>query len=152
MATKHYYSPAVDLARIAPGFYRADIEFHGVDHSGASFQARVFLNNPNANEETELTDTEGYAGAFNIFGHGGCFGDDQGHCDVPTERRPFDPRTGHALTPAIKIVIATEAVRKALALTTAPTVTVVPVITSSTPRCDLEDVLKFEYFRIVTYR
>src|SRR5690349_10779254 len=93
-------------------FYRADIEFHGVDHAGASYQARVFLNKADADERTPRTIPE-YAGCFHIFGHGGCLGD-VGHCDVKP-RRPYDPRPGHPLTPGRKAVVATEAVRHALA-------------------------------------
>ena len=32
-----------------------------VDHSGASYEARVFINNPKANEETPKTEASGYA-------------------------------------------------------------------------------------------
>src|SRR5215469_18924189 len=80
-------------------FYRADIQFHGVDHSGATFEGRVFLNNPKATEKTEKTRANGYAGSFYVLGHGGCFGD-VGHCDVPKTRRPHDHRRPHPLTPA----------------------------------------------------
>jgi hypothetical protein len=64
----------------APGepFQRADLEFHVVDHAKASFEARLFINNPEAGTDTPTTD-ESYAGSFWIFGHGGCAGD-EGHC------------------------------------------------------------------------
>ncbi len=50
---------------------RVDIEFEQVDHSGASFEGRVFLNNPEADENTDPSPENGYAGSFFIFGHGG---------------------------------------------------------------------------------
>src|SRR5262249_33443730 len=45
-------------------FSRADLEFRGVDHSGPSFEARVYLNNADAGAETPLTEDTGYAGSF----------------------------------------------------------------------------------------
>src|SRR5690348_16357380 len=56
-------------------FNRADLIFEGVDHSGPSFEGRVFLNNPNATADTPATAENGYAGSFHIFGHGICLGD-----------------------------------------------------------------------------
>jgi hypothetical protein len=44
-----------------------------------------------------------------VFGHGGCFGD-QGHCDVPMERQPFDLRPPHQLTPAKMWLEVTDAI------------------------------------------
>lgn len=95
-------------------FVRADLQFHGVDHSGLSYEARVFLNRPDADASTPLqtADDGGYAGSFHIFGHGGCFGD-VGHCDVPRNaRHPNDKRLPHPLTPHTKSVIITEALRR----------------------------------------
>jgi hypothetical protein len=146
-----YRSPQISLAGIDRDFARADIEFHELDHSGASFEGRVFLNNSGADGDTEKTPANGYAGSFHVFGHGGCFGD-EGHCDV-RPRRTYDPRPAHPLTPATKVVIATEAVRGAVGGgSEAMTVTVVPVVTSLTGKCSADDVLSFESVRIVTYR
>ena len=131
--------------------YRADIEIHGIDHAGPSYQARVYLNNPTANEDTGVAPDTGYAGSFHIFGHGGCLGD-PGHCDVVT-RGLYDPRPGHPLTPGRKVVIATDAVRRAIQASNVITVTLVPIILSTTPRIGRpDDVIKFDTIRIVTYR
>ena len=65
-------------------FYRADLEFHGVDHSKASFEGRMFINNPDAGPDTP-TSHESYVGSFWVFGHGGCAGG-EGHCEPPAER------------------------------------------------------------------
>jgi tyrosinase len=143
-------SAVLDVAG-PPDFYRADIEFDGVDHAEASFEARVFLNNPTANQMTAMTDQTGFAGTFNIFGHGGCFGD-VGHCDVRGPRRPYDPRPAHPLTPARKVVIATEPLRRALKKNNKVTVTVVPIVLSATEKCDLQKVLKYTNVSIVTYK
>lgn len=142
---------SVEAAPLAGDFTRADIEFHGLDHSGASFEGRVFLNNRDADENTELTLYQGYAGSFNIFGHGGCYGD-VGHCEVRGERRAYDPRQSHVLTPQTKVVIATEALRNAAAQDEEITVTVVPVITGRTEQTDTDDVLKFDRLSIVAYK
>ncbi len=108
---------------------RADLVFYGVDHSGASYEARVFFNNPSADEDAERDLTNGYAGSFVVFGHGGCYGD-EGHC-LPDQRHTdaFDRRPPHPLTPYTKTVVVTEAVKRAIAdsATADITVTVVPV-------------------------
>jgi tyrosinase len=151
VATNRYEAPVtIDAEHLDPGFSRADIEFEGVDHSGASYEGRVFLNNPTADAATPLTAEDGYAGAFHIFGHGGCFGDDEGHCTVHP-RRPYDPRPAHQLTPARKVVIATEAVRQALAKGPKVTLKVVPVVRATTPKAGADDVLSYERVSIVTY-
>ena len=61
-------------------FERADLVFYGVDHSGPSFEARVYLNKPDADITTDRGDPA-YAGSFTIFGHAGCAGD-EGHCAI----------------------------------------------------------------------
>jgi hypothetical protein len=72
-------------------YKRADLELHGVDHTAPSYEGRVFLNNPEADETTERTADNGYLGAFHVFGKAGCWGE-EGHCDEPAERRKFDRR------------------------------------------------------------
>lgn len=151
IVASRYTSPEVRLDTLDRDFARADIVFEDVDHSGASFEARVFLNNPDANENTEKALESGYAGSFHIFGHGGCFGDDENHCEVRT-RRPYDPRPAHPLTPARKVVIATDAVRRALEQDDTATITVVPILLSLTEKSDTENVLKFKQVAIISYR
>lgn len=131
-----------------PTFTRADIIFYEVDHSGDSFEARIFLNNADADENTPKETEHGYAGYFSIFGHGGCAGD-VGHCEVPADQNdPDDLRLAHPLTPATKPVIITDAVQ-ALAQPRF-TVTVVPVLPGRT-RPRRADVLHFHSFEILTY-
>lgn len=149
---KVYTSKKIPIGPIKKAtFRRADLVFHGIDHSGASFEARVFVNNQRATAKTATTAQNGYAGTFHIFGHGGCFGD-VGHCEVRGLPRPYDPRPAHPLTPARKVVIATEAIRKVAARSKEITVTVVPIVLAGTPKCDYENVLKFEKISVVTYR
>jgi tyrosinase len=142
---------AVRAAITEADFTRADLRFIGVDHSGASYEGRVFLNNPKANEKTPTTPASGYAGSFYVFGHGRCFGD-VGHCDVPTHRRENDLRQPHPLTPKNINVIITDALRRQLKKGQEIHVTVVPIVMASTEKYDMKDVLKFKRFEILTYK
>jgi len=148
---KRYVSPSISMGSVDSDFSRADLVFDGVDHSGVSFEARVFLNNPSASDLTAKTPENGYAGSFHIFGHGGCYGDDATHCDIRATPRPYDPRPAHPLTPARKVLIATDAVRRARARGAEMTVTVVPVVTAGMPGCDYQNVLKLDRISITTY-
>ena len=128
---------------------RADLVFYGVDHSGASYEARIFINAPGADASTPREDPH-YAGSFCIFGHGGCFGD-VGHCDVPdpAELDPFDLRPPHQLVPAAKTVIVTDAFKRLVAPgDETMSVTVVAVV----PGADKPDVLRFDTVRLLTYQ
>jgi len=147
-----YVSPHIDLSALTPEFSRADLEFENVDHSGCSFEARIFVDNPDADQSTPRTAQHGYAGSFNIFGHGGCFGD-VGHCEVH-ERRMYDPRPAHPLTPARrKVVPVTDAIRRSVSQgKTSMRLTVVPVITGGTERCDLQKVLRFDRVSVIAYK
>jgi tyrosinase len=143
-------STAIPTASLDSGFTRADIEFHGLDHSGATYEGRVYLNCPDATEQT-THDVPEYAGSYFIFGHGGCLGD-PGHCEVKP-RRFYDPRRPHPLTPALKVVIATDAVRRANDAADEITVTVVPVLLSTNANVGTpDDLVYYEHVRIVTYR
>jgi hypothetical protein len=51
------------------------------------------------------------AGSLWIFGHGSCHGE-EGHCEVPEERDPFDYRLPHHLEPAPRIVTVTPAIKR----------------------------------------
>ena len=150
---KIYQSTApISVWSVPEEFVRADLEFIDVDHSGPSFEARVFVNNPNANISTPPADSYGFAGCFNVFGHGGCFGD-AGHCEVHEKHENgFDPRPSHPLIPMKKVVIATGAIRKAVAERADIHVTVVPIIKSWTEKTEVNDVLIFDHINLITYR
>jgi hypothetical protein len=109
-------------------FTRADVVFTGVDHSGCSYEVRLFLNNPEADGNTARDDAARYAGRFQVFGHGGCFGD-VGHCDVPMPSAdPTDVRPVHPLTPLTTFVTITAALQRLLASGAAlDTITLVPL-------------------------
>lgn len=144
MMAKTYTSKPIPLspAMRRATFKRAVLQLHEVDHSGASFQGRVFFNNPEANETTEMTLDTGYAGRFHIFGHGRCWGD-VGHCDLPKERRPFDTRSPHPLTPREVEIIVTDALLRVARQAETVTITVVPVIYAASEQSDMEDCFHF---------
>ena len=106
--------------------YQGVIEFYGLDSTGPTYTGRVFLNNPNADENTPLNEANGYVGSYYIFGHDGCWGD-MGHCD-PKIQREYDPRVYSHVTPQYQYVDATEALKKCVKSKTKFTVTVVPLV------------------------
>lgn len=133
-------------------FTRADVVITGVDHSGTSYEVRLFLNNPAATAGTPRTAEQGYAGRFTVFGHGGCYGD-EGHCEVPAPSAdPTDLRLAHPLTPLDTYVTITDALRRVLAHDGGlQTVTLVPV--SITPRrADRKPAPELLHFADVTLR
>lgn len=90
---------------------RADLAFYDVDHSQGSFEVRVFLGAPRGLKRDTATDHPAFAGSFFVFGHERCHGE-AGHCDVPTDRDPFDFRLPHHLEPGLQLVTVTDAVRR----------------------------------------
>jgi tyrosinase len=147
-----YESAPIYVGALDPGAKRYDIEFHDVDHSGASYEGRVYLDNPDADENTGYDDPS-YAGSYHIFGHGGCLLD-EGHCEVKP-RRKYDPRPAHPLTKAKKVVRADEAVQRAITDDKKATVTVVPIIEPLPYDVDpkyTEDPVDIGYIRIISYR
>ena len=148
MMVKRFVSDPLELPPALGEFSRADLIFYGVDHSGASFEAMVYLDNPNANARTGRTG-KGYVGSFVVFGHGGCFGD-VGHCDVPTgPREAFDLRPPHQLTPQVKVVDVTERVR---GLLTEGAETVSVTVVAHPEGATRKALLSFESARLVSYK
>jgi hypothetical protein len=123
---------------------RADLTFYGLDHSGPSYEARVFLDLPSADETTPLDDPH-LAGSFAVFGHGGCFGED-GHCDVRPAVTTFDRRPPHQLVPAVRVLTCTDAIERLIAEGgTVVSVTVVAVVRAS-PLADAASAPDLPYF------
>lgn len=127
-----FVSNPIDLpAAVKAGeFTRVDLIFYGVDARRDSFRALVFLDEPGSAPEVSPERTDGLAGTFTIFGHGGCVGHDPSHCDPEEELvQPFDSRPPHPLQPQTKFVEVTKALRGYDHDTVV--VTVIPIVPSA---------------------
>ena len=151
---KVYVSPKIvfDTKKLEREYYRADIEIHGVDHSGQTYEGRVFLNNPKANQKTLKNERNNYAGSYYIFGHGGCYGD-VGHCDYEPEKRLYDLRLGSDIRPQYKRIIVTDLLKKLGRKTNQFTITIVPVLFAESQKKSIpkKDIIKFDKIGIITY-
>jgi hypothetical protein len=47
-----------------------ELVFGGIEMAGQSFEGRIFLNNPAADDRTPQTPEMGYAGSFYVYGYG----------------------------------------------------------------------------------
>jgi tyrosinase len=132
---------------------RADLVFYDVDHSGPSFVAHVFIENPDAGPDTPQDLEHGHAGMFTVFGHNGCYGD-EGHC-LPDQRftDEFDLRLPHPLAGWTRTVIATDAIQRAVddASLTAVRLTIVPVIANDDVVSPAPAELEFSEVRLLVY-
>src|SRR4051812_42665416 len=149
---KTYTSPPTSIALAAPGhrMNQVILEIDGLFHGEASYEGRVFLANPRANENTPLTAENGYAGSFYVFGHGGCLGD-PGHCEVSGPLDPYDFRPGHPLTPAKMQVDITETIQEVAKTSATATITVVPIVNTINELCDPENVFRFTSMRLISF-
>jgi hypothetical protein len=146
---KPFVSKPIGLtpADIGAGYHRVDLIFDGVDHSAGSYVLRVFFNNSAATASTGLSGENGYAGSVYVFGHGGCFGD-EGHCEIPVERQPFDRRPPHQLIPATMWLEVTESMTQLAQDAESLTITVVPVTASEAAQ---DTPLPFQRVSLITY-
>jgi hypothetical protein len=108
---ERFRSNALELPDPEHGFDRVDLVFYDVDHSGGTYEARVFIGAPRNLKRDAGADHPAYAGSFFVFGHDRCYGE-KGHCMVPEERDPFDRRLPHHLEPEPEIVTVTDAIRR----------------------------------------
>jgi len=106
-----FHSKPLELPAPAHHFERADLAFYDVDHSGPSYEARIYIGGGRGLRRNAGIDHPAYAGSLYIFGHGACHGE-EGHCEVPQDRDPFDYRLPHHLEPAPRIVTVTDAVKR----------------------------------------
>jgi hypothetical protein len=141
-----FTSKAIELPPAEHPFARADLLFYGLDHSGASYEAQIFLD-PRGVGRNADAEHRAYVGSFYILGHGGCFGD-VGHCDIPSEHDAFDLRPAHPLEPALRILTVTDAVRNLLERGIKEAKVTVAAHTSGRAA---NDVLTFETIRLASY-
>jgi len=143
---ERFTSKPIELPPVDRPFERADLIFYGLDHSGASYEARVFLDTRGVSRDADSAH-RAYVGSFYILGHGGCFGD-IGHCDIPSERDAFDLRPAHQLEPALRILTVTDAVR---GLVERGIDEAKVTVAAHTAGRATNDVLAFETVRLVSY-
>jgi hypothetical protein len=134
-----------------PRYTRADLVFYDVDPTGDSYHALVYLDPADAEvarDHTTAAEGDRFAGWFTIFGHGGCFGDDERHCAPPAARDPYDLRNPVGIPRQTKTVTIT----KALATLGADEfrVTVVPVVPGAEGPEPTES-LDFSRLSLITY-
>jgi tyrosinase len=143
----HFVSQPITVPHGDPPYYRADLEFEGIERFGASYVGLVFLDNPDADESTPLEPQAGYAGRFTVFGHAICFGAED-HCAVTKRVSPFDRNDEHPLTPVNVTVEITEALRRV----EKPQVPVTVLAFSTDPQdAERQDILRFSRLTLVTY-
>lgn len=136
-----------------PDPYRVDLELRGVDHSGDSYEGRVYIDNKKADASTGRDPAAGYAGSFYVFGHGPCFGG-EAHCEVKAGPpiTPYDYRRPHQLTGQTMKLNITEALRaKAKKPGSKFTVTVIPLVNAPDDPYKQADVLFFERLSVIGY-
>lgn len=141
---------SIEFAGPTHRFESADLEILGIDHSQASYEGRIFFNNPKADASTPKTLAQGYAGSFYIFGHGGCFGD-VGHCEINERLDAYDLRDTHPLRPTLARVPVTDALKQLAKSHAEIIITVVPVVSAATELCDTKNVFRFQQMRFLTY-
>jgi len=151
---KPYVSDKIvfDFEKLRKEFYRSDLELQGVDHSGPSYEGRVFINNDDANYDTPTDKSNRYAGSYFIFGHGGCYGD-VGHCDMrrPMTRFNLIP---NQLKPENVSIIITPIIKDLPPNTKELKVTIVPVISDSNPMgrdIDIDKIVNIEKIVLHAY-
>jgi hypothetical protein len=108
---ERFRSKALELPDPAHAFDRVDLALYDVDHSSATYEARVFIGAPRDLGRDASADHPAYAGSFYVFGHDRCYGE-EGHCEVPEGRDAFDLRLPHHLEPEPELVTVTDAVRR----------------------------------------
>lgn len=154
MAAAAYTSKALPLPLHENGtpFQRVDLEFHDVDHSAASYEGRVFLNNADAGLDTARVPAAGYAGSLYIFGHAHCWGD-AGHCDPPPgPLHGFDSRPPHHLIPQRHVLEVTETIRLlSEGRARKFSVTVIPVVREKGVERIDHALFEFDRLTLVTY-
>jgi len=153
-----YVSPPLELPDPADlDLTRVDLQVFGVGHREASYEVRVFLNQPEADDSTASDAEHGYAGSFFVFGHGGCVGDAM-HCHVPEDPpHRYDIRPRHKLSPQTRVVSITEAWRRLSSQAESTLSTTVALVAANAVEPDgarrqsAEDLLVFERLAVVSY-
>jgi tyrosinase len=149
---QRFDSNAFPVRELGTGWKRADLELNGVDPAVPSYEGRIFLNNPQATEDTSRSLETGYVGSFHVFGKDGCWGE-EGHCHELPPHRKFDRRRASA-NPQKIVVTMPEGF--AAGLTEGGQEAVFSIVVGLPERARRGDaasdgVLRFERLSVVTY-
>lgn len=151
MAT--FVSEQFDGAALLGDYSRVDVELHGVDQAVPSYEGRIFLNNPDADEDAARDESSGYLGSFFVFGKDDCWGE-EGHCDV-REARKFDRRRDPTRFAKVRVTVPRERLTRLLqdGEDNQATVSIVAVVPETPDREHPEpsEVLHFERVSFITY-
>ena len=144
----------LDISKLESTFYRADLIIYGLDHSGPSYEGRVFINNPKANRNTPQDSRHGYTGSYFVFGHGGCLGD-EGHCDLNRPSLRFNIVPNPLIPEKVSLII-TEILKELGKYTKEFTFTIVPILAAGSEKAcqkdaDLKNVVLLHKVSIETY-
>ena len=149
MAT--FDSQPIPTAPLRGGYRRADLEFHGVDQAVPSYEARIFVDNTDADAETALTEENRYLGSFFVFGKSECWGQ-EGHCDEPP-RSKFDRRRDPTRYAKIRVRTPDGLLPRLAEANDELTINVVAVLPRHRgyERFDAREALRFRRVSIITY-
>jgi hypothetical protein len=137
-------TPTMHIPKIQEEWHRADIVIRTLDRSGFSYEGRVFLNNPDADQNTQLSRECGYVGSYHILGYGGLCPE-----EFPTERRRNDLRPLQLPLLQYKRIVATDIIRSMAQNTSAFSITLVPVLPGDITRSTDVDVVKVNQIGII---
>jgi hypothetical protein len=147
---RRFASKPLDVPADREEITRADLILYGVDHSGPSYEGRIFLDNPRADADTPRDIEQGYAASFAVFGQGGCYGD-EGHCAADDRfTDEFDRRPAHPLTQYIRTVSVTEALKRTTGDQVVVHLIAVPRETKDSPAS--QEIAPLETVRLVAFQ
>ena len=147
-----FVSSPVSLARLSDDVKRVDVELHRVDQAVPSYEGRIFLDNPDADRDTELTEEQGYLGSFFVFGKVECWGEDEGHC-APASERKFDRRNPPGRHAKVRVTVPADRARRLAERAGEQTTVAIVAVTTGRrdARAQAGAVLRFGRLSLITY-
>jgi hypothetical protein len=147
----NFDSKPIPSGPLRTGYKRADVVFHEVDQAVPSYEARIFVDNPEADAQTAPTEDNRYLGSFFVFGKFECWGE-EGHCDEPV-RTKFDRRRNPTRYAKFRVRTRDGALAKLAAGRDELTLNIVAVLPKHPDyeSVDPADALRFSRVSIVTY-
>jgi hypothetical protein len=145
-----FVSDPFPLVRSLREARRVDVELHRVDQAVASYEGRLFLNNPDADRDTEPVQEQGYVGSFFVFGKVGCWGEDEGHCQ-PASERTFDRRRPPGRHMKVRVTVPAERLARLATRSGDEAVISVVVVRAGAADGEQSEVLRFERLSLIAY-